>query len=502
MLDKLLNRRYERLMAIIASANLIVMLFDLTYVPFRDFWLLGQIPLPLTQRTLTIPLPVDITPFYDPIKGIEPHRETAAYLAIVTELETTIQAQGVDSAATAALLAELRDRSSEMIDTNPFLLAEKTGTLERIKNLMRDKVFGTTGREASARQSFYAFWSPEYMNAAEWQTNLAWFNATIAPLMESNYWRAIGEDGQFINRVGILDIPFSLLFLMEFLGRTYWLQRRNRSSRWLDAIVVRWYDILLFFPFWWLAPTWVWLRVIPVAIRLDQAQLISLKRIREQSSESFVAAIAEDVSEVVVLQVLTQLQGAVRRGQVARWLPRRRNPSLTKSLEMASEEEVDELAALASLVFHTTMYKVLPQLRPDIEALIAFSIEQTMLKTPPYRYLMEIPGFQDVPNQWRRQLAQDMTDRLFQILQKSQTLPPLLDQEAQRQGSFLMNQLMQNFGYSFSREMQQEHVGQAIQDLLIAWLEDAKINFIRQAQSEGVESILLQSREYHDQLDP
>ncbi|MDG2989341.1 hypothetical protein L3556_00120 [Candidatus Synechococcus calcipolaris G9] len=502
MLDKLLNRRYERLMAIIASANLLVMLFDLTYVPFRNFWLLGHIPLPLTQRTIVIPLPVDITPLYDPMKGIEPHRETAAYLEIVDQLETTIQQQGVNSEATAALLEDLRDHSSEMIDTNPFLLAEKTGTLERIKNLMRDQVFGTTGREASARESFNAFWGPEYMNEADWQTNLAWFQSTISPLIQTNYWRAIGEDGQFINRVGVLDIPFSLLFFIEFLGRTYWLQRRNRSSRWLDAIVVRWYDIVLFFPFWWLAPTWVWLRIVPVAIRLDQAQLISLKRIREQSSESFVAAIAEDVSEVVVLQVLSQLQGAVRRGQVARWLPRRRKPSLVTTAAIASEDEVDELAQLASLVLQITTYKVLPQLRPDIESLVAFSIEQTMLKTPPYRYLMEIPGFQDLPHQWRDQLARDITARFFQMLDKSQTLPPLLDTEAQRQGSLLVNQLVQNFGHSFSREMQQEHVGQAIQDLLIAWLEDAKINFIRQVQSEGVESVLLQSREYHDQLDP
>ena len=48
-------------MAIAATVNLGLVLFDLSYVPWRDFYLRN---FPGLIRV------------YDPIKGIEPHRET------------------------------------------------------------------------------------------------------------------------------------------------------------------------------------------------------------------------------------------------------------------------------------------------------------------------------------------------------------------------------------------------------------------------------------------
>lgn len=247
MFDKPLNRTYERIMVAIASANFLLVLFDLTYIPLRDFWLLGKIRIPLIQRVIYLPQPLPMTALYDPIKGIEPHRTTERYINTVNQLRQTITTEGVDAAATQALLAQLREQSKTMVDTDPFALANKTGTLERIKNLMRLRVFGD--RNASSKQSFERFWSPEYINERDWQTSLAWFEAQIIPLMATNYWRRYGEDGNFIDRFDAIDLPFTLLFFVEFLGRTFWLSRQYRAYHWRDAMFWRWYDVLLFFPF-------------------------------------------------------------------------------------------------------------------------------------------------------------------------------------------------------------------------------------------------------------
>ncbi len=56
---------FERLMALTATVNLCLVLFNLSYVPWRDFY----------WRRLP-----QITQIYDPIKGIETHRETNNYL--------------------------------------------------------------------------------------------------------------------------------------------------------------------------------------------------------------------------------------------------------------------------------------------------------------------------------------------------------------------------------------------------------------------------------------
>ena len=73
------NLWYERLMAAIATANLAVVGFDLSYVSMRDFWLRGAVS--LVPMSFQVPLP-PIPRWYDPVKGIEPHRETEQYLSL------------------------------------------------------------------------------------------------------------------------------------------------------------------------------------------------------------------------------------------------------------------------------------------------------------------------------------------------------------------------------------------------------------------------------------
>lgn len=491
MFDRPLNRTYERMMVAIASLNFVVVLFDLTYIPLRDFWLLGKVRIPLIQRVIYLPQPLQITPLYDPIKGIEPHRATQAYIETVAKLRQTIAEQGVDAPATQELLAQLRQQSSTMVDTNPFALANKTGTLEQIKNLMRLKVFGR--RDASSKQSFERFWSPEYISAQNWQTNLAWFEQQIIPLMATNYWRRYGEDGNFIDHFDTIDVPFNLLFLLEFLGRTFWLSRQYRGARWRDAMFWRWYDVLLFFPFWWLAPTWAWLRIIPVTIRLDQADIICLDSLERQASQGLVAAIATDISEVVVLQVLTQLQKAIRRGQFSRWLPRVSGVEGSKK----TLNDIDELAELAALVVQVVIYRVVPQLRPEVESLVAYSVDQVLRQAPPYRRLLEMPSLEALPIHWRQFLAKEISDRLFLLLEqasKNQGNPT-------REGALLVSQLVQKFGQTLSAELQEEQVGKVIQDLLVMWLEEIKINFVRQTHIEGIETVLDETRALQQSLE-
>ncbi|MEO3703908.1 hypothetical protein AAFM79_02735 [Trichormus azollae HNT15244] len=61
---------------------------------------------------------------------------------------------------------------------------------------------------------------------------------------------------------------------MELLGRTFYIKRQNLRLSWLEEILWSWYDLFLLIPFW------RYLRILPVIVRLDQAQLISLHLIR------------------------------------------------------------------------------------------------------------------------------------------------------------------------------------------------------------------------------
>ncbi|MGH1396638.1 MAG: hypothetical protein ACRAVC_21780, partial [Trichormus sp.] len=109
------NLYFERLMAAIATLNLCLVLFNLTYVPWRNFYL-RNFP--------------ELTRIYDPIKGIEPHRETNNYLATINALEAQVSQTGLTSPQAKAKLDELSRLSREMVDNNPFADANKSGTLQ------------------------------------------------------------------------------------------------------------------------------------------------------------------------------------------------------------------------------------------------------------------------------------------------------------------------------------------------------------------------------------
>jgi hypothetical protein len=63
------NLFFERVMAVLALVNLLLVIFDISYIPLRDFWLQGRIK--VFGLTLQVPLP-PLTQGYDPIKALNP----------------------------------------------------------------------------------------------------------------------------------------------------------------------------------------------------------------------------------------------------------------------------------------------------------------------------------------------------------------------------------------------------------------------------------------------
>ena len=187
-------------MALLALTNLGIVLFDLSYVPWRDLYL-REFP--------------GFTKFYDQFKGIEPHRETQKYLDTVEKLKAQVEQTGLQSSPVEPVLLQLRNLSVEIIESNPFEVAQKTGTLEKIKNKMRKRI----GNE-SAKQSFTTFWSQPYLSQAGWSKEIQFYNKEIQPLIETNYFRPMGETGDFVDYFWKIDIGFVAIFFLEFLGRT------------------------------------------------------------------------------------------------------------------------------------------------------------------------------------------------------------------------------------------------------------------------------------------
>ncbi|MEA5593979.1 hypothetical protein [Rivularia sp. UHCC 0363] len=456
MESKIYHKRiwFERLIALIATVNLGLVLFNLTYIGWRDFYL----------RNLP-----QITKIYDPIKGIEPHRETQKYLKTVAELEQQIDETGLNSPLSTSKIKELRDLSVEIIENNPFAVASKSGTLEKIKNMMREHL-----NNESAKRAFTIFWSTDYLLKQGWNQEIGFFNSKIKPLIATNYYRKIGENGEFIDNFWIIDLPFILLFTIELLARSYCIKRHHPGFSWFNAVLWRWYDIFLVLPFW------RWLRIIPILFRLEKAKLLDLQTIRHQAQQGIVANFAEEITQIVVVRVINQTQSSIKQGELIRWL--QQSQTLRPYIDI---NNINEIEALGGIFVQTVIHQVLPKIQPQIIALLQHNIDTAFNQSPIYRNFRNLPGLGQMQTQLSEQLAIQIATNLYHAL-VSATEDPV--------SAKLSSQLIKRFSKALTDEIQKKQVISEVQSLLIDFLEEIKINYVQRLSEEDLEQILQQTR--------
>lgn len=475
------NKLIARGMAFVTVLNLGVVFFDVTYIPMRDFWLLGKVTLakfnigPYSYEGLTLQvLPSslrEVITSYDIVKGILPYRDTNNYLKEVKKLEDSINENGLNSFKTTAILGNLREKSLDMINEDPFKLAKKTGTLERIKNLMRDHVYTENN---SSKLAFSKFWSVKNLENKT-QEELAFFNEQIKPLISTNYFRPYSETGGFVDYFGLIDFPFFVFISFDFLARTLYISFRHNGVNWLDAMLWRWYDLIFFLPIF------RWLRIIPVTIRLDETQLINLKAIKKQSSQGFVASIAGDITEVVVLRIVDQIQNLINEGAIKKFVSSSEN-----NQEYIDLNDTNEIAEITKLIINLIAYKVLPEIRSEVENLLNYTMEKAIVDSPAYQNIKHIPTLKDFPKnisaKVSHQLYQVVLDTIFNLLKED----PMFE--------LYLQKIIEKFTKTVSSEMSAKQSLDKIEDLLDDFLEEVKVNYIQKLSEEDVEKLLEETR--------
>jgi hypothetical protein len=446
---------FERIMAIIALVNLLVVLFDSSYIRFRDLYLRF--------------LPEFTTWYGEVFKGIEPDRTTTAYLQTVDRLEEQVAQTGLQSIQAETLLSELQTQSTVLIDENPFQIAEKSGTLERIKNMIRDRV----GVESS-KQAFNEFWSADYLSEAGWTQEINYFNTEIKPLIETNYFRGIGEDGGPTDLFWLLlDSWFISLFALELLARSFYISRRYPNTNLLDAILLRWYDLFFFIPFW------RWVRIIPVTIRLNQSQTVNLVPLRNRINRVFLTTFAVEITEVVVLRIIDQIQNLVREGNIRRWLV-----DTGSGRRYIDLNGVDEVQVISQQVSSLLLYKVLPQVKPEVDALLHHSVTNAFNQAPGYQAFRQVPGVGALPDQMAQQVVGQVSQSLYDALTGA-----LNDEK----GAALTQKLMERFGEEARSQIQMDKTLDEVETLVVALLDEVKINYVKQLEAEDVEQLMAEN---------
>ena len=87
-----------------------------------------------------------------------------------------------------------------------------------------------------------------------------------------------------------------------------------------------------------------------------------------------------------------------------------KNGLLNPESDAVEINEVNEVQELILQALKITIYKVLPQLQPDLENVIRHSIVEALSDIPLYRQFQQLPGMMTLPNG----IAQQVTPAIDQ----------------------------------------------------------------------------------------
>jgi hypothetical protein len=232
-----------------------------------------------------------------------------------------------------------------------------------------------------------------------------------------------------------------------------------------------------------LLPFWRWLRVIPILARLQRSQFLPLHlgdRVQKQISQGIVAGIAEDITEVVVIRIINQVQISIRQGDIGRLLAKHDRDSYVDL------NDTNETVEIIKIFTHALVEGVLPKIQPEAEALLQYSLEKAIQQSPAYQGISLLPGGKTAVSTLTKQLVAQ-TYKTFAV-----TLKVVIEED--REFEQLLESLLTNVNQSFVSEMKAKQSLNQIENLLIDLLEEIKINYVERLSTEDVEQILEQTR--------
>jgi len=441
-----LSKRWNQGVTLLITLHVGLVLFNLSYVPLRGLYL---------------PYLPALVQAYDPLKGIEPHPQTQHYLQTVNTLQQTLAVKGLEDQQSEALLADLRQQSMTLIEENPFLIENQMAAFAQLKRRMRGYM-----QTASTQDAFQRFWSQAYLADVGWPTAFDYFERRIEPILVRNYFRQTIATGQFVDFFWWVDGFFMAFFAAELMLRAFTVSRRQPSISWLDAIARRWYELPLILPFW------RWLRILPMLVRLHRSGLVNVERLISQITHEPAAYLSNRISQYVLVSLINQTQDSVQQGTLF---------TADKTALQVPVGEPDKVNRILDRLTELVIYRVVPTLQPDLEAVLRHSLKQALTNSDLYDGLRQIPGIATMPASALDLLASYLAQATCDIL---------VDSYDDEQGRVLLEQLNRDFREALGAEIQGQGTATELKQLLSDLLEEVKVNYVKREKNHDPEATL------------
>ncbi len=346
-------------MVYLAIINVSLILFDLTYFWMRPFY------------SRHVPA---VTRIYDPVKGIEPEPVTEEYLRLVDALAAE-GGYGTSSLMVDELLGKLREQSAEIIDDNPF---ERSGQeRNRIsmfvlmqQELVQEGVMTATNRDPVEIAGLFWSLAPDPDRLTR---RVAFFETAIAPLLEANFFRLYDKSGKLTDHFWLIDLPFLVIFILEFFISWYLAVRRETYPRWFMYPIVHWYDVLGIMPFKQMRLFRLF-RVASIYLRLRRSDRIFVGDDPiSRTIAYFSNIVSEEISDMVSLRILNETQDELSKG------------THKAIIHSVATEHRDALARQLALQTRDLLTDI--QVRERAQGFLEANLEQAVESTDAFRFV-------------------------------------------------------------------------------------------------------------------
>ena len=253
-----------------------------------------------------------------------------------------------------------------------------------------------------------------------------------------------------------IDALFIGFFGAEFLIKSLFHTRRKPGVTWFNFVLRRWYEVFLVMPIW---QGW---RILPVLVRLHKSGLVNLDRAVAQVTYEPVAYLANTISEYMMVRFINQAKNSIKQGDAAQMLLAQQ-PYLHVNQENTIEQ-------ITKRILDLTIYKVLPQVQPDLEELLHHNLETTIKQSDFYQILQNFSPINILPT--------EMTEQLANYLAKT-AVDVVANTYEDDKGRKILDNFSQEFNQSLRRELQDEKTLGELQSLLSDLLEEVKLNYIQ-----------------------
>ncbi|MEG4519841.1 MULTISPECIES: hypothetical protein [unclassified Microcoleus] len=253
-----------------------------------------------------------------------------------------------------------------------------------------------------------------------------------------------------------IDTFFICFFGAEFLIKSLFHTRRKPGVTWFDFVLRRWYEVFLVIPIW---QGW---RILPVLVRLHKSGLVNLDRVVAQVTYEPVAYLANTMSEYMMVRFINQAKSSIKQGDAAQMLLAQQ-PYLHVNQENTIEQ-------ITKRILDLTIYKVLPQVQPDLEELLHHNLETTIKQSDFYQILQTFSPINILPTEMTEQLANYLAQTAVDVVSTTYE---------DDKGRKILDNFSQEFNQSLRRELQDEKTLGELQSLLSDLLEEVKLNYIQ-----------------------